>query len=226
MKQSISIRNTCSALAVIVGLSAFGGVTGFGAASADEGVYGPPSPWQVRVRALAVVPEEDADITVIGGTVDIDNSIVPEIDITYFVTDHFALELILATTPHEVEHSSGLDLGSSWLLPPTLTAQYHFNPKGKWRPYVGAGVNYTFFYNIDEPKGFKMDYENGWGYALQAGIDIQVTDDPRWFLNFDVKKVWIDTEVDITVKGTPNTKIKADVDINPWLFGVGFGYRF
>ena len=82
--------------------------------------------WLVRLRAINVVPNEEATITPIGGDVDIDTSVVPELDITYFVQDNWALELILGVTPHDVmavDTAAGdIDLGDVTLLPPTLTA--------------------------------------------------------------------------------------------------------
>lgn len=181
------------------------------------------SPWMVRGRALAVLPEEDLDrinpSLGPGTDVSIDNSVVPELDITYFFTPHIAAELILGTTPHDAKVTSpDVDLGSVWLLPPTLTLQYHFAPEGGIRPYLGVGINYTIFYGKDEPTGTTVDYENRFGWALQAGVDIPIND--RWAVNLDVKQVFLSTEV------TVNGAVKADVDINPLLIGVGVGYRF
>lgn len=105
----------------------------------------------IRARALGVVPDEDATVTgaVTGNTLSIDNSVVPEVDFSYFVTPNIAFELIAAVTPHNVKAPSSsagpLGLGDSWLLPPTLTAQYHFTDMGKFKPYVGVGINYTHF---------------------------------------------------------------------------------
>lgn len=181
--------------------------------------------WLVRGRVINVAPDESATITPIGGDVSIDTSIVPELDITYFVADQWAFELILGVTPHDVRAvgtgAGDIDLGDVTLLPPTLTLQYHFSPDGDVRPYVGAGVNYTYFFNEDLPTGgiaTSIDYDASFGYALQAGADFQVSDD--WFLNVDVKYVDIDT--DVTINGA----IAADVEIDPVIFGVGFGRRF
>lgn len=181
--------------------------------------------WLVRGRVIHVAPDEGATITPIGGDVSIDTSIVPELDITYFVTDTWAFELILGVTPHDVSAvgtgAGDIDLGDVTLLPPTLTLQYHFNPDGDVRPYVGAGVNYTHFFNEDLPAGgiaTSIEYDASFGYALQAGADFQVSDD--WFFNVDVKYVDIDTDVLI------NGAIQADVEIDPIIFGVGFGRRF
>lgn len=180
----------------------------------------------IRARALGVLPDEDATITgaVTGSQINIDSSLVPEVDFTYFVTDHIALELIAAVTPHDVStktsSAGALDLGDAWLLPPTLTAQYHLTGMGKCKPYVGAGVNYTVFFNEDKGSSVTgVDYGNSFGPVLQAGVDYMLDD--HWMVNMDVKKVWINTDVKFN-----NGAIRADVDINPWLVGVGIGYRF
>ncbi len=112
-----------------------------------------------------------------------------------------------------------MDLGQVWVLPPTVTLQYHFMPDHPIvRPYLGAGVNYTVFWKEDSPD-FDMGYDDSFGFALQAGVDIPVNED--WFVNLDVKRLFLDTSVDIG-----NGAVTADVDLDPWVFGAGFGTRF
>jgi outer membrane protein len=105
------------------------------------------------------------------GDADIGDQYVPEFDITYFFNDNIAAELILAVTPHDVSAvnvtvpgaltNADIDLGDVWLLPPTLTLQYHFRTGSKFKPYVGAGVNATFFFNEDEgPVADGIDYDS------------------------------------------------------------------
>lgn len=179
----------------------------------------------VRVRGILVAPDESSTVNVIGGDADADNSVVPELDFSYFFTDNIAAELILATTRHDmsVDNSAigDVDLGEVWLLPPTLTLQYHFKNDSAVTPYVGAGLNYTVFYGEDAPGGTvtSIDYENGIGYALQVGLDYGVGD--NWVLNADLKKVFLNTDVSIN-----GGAITADVDLDPWIFGIGVGYRF
>lgn len=176
----------------------------------------------VRARVIGVIPDESASTT-IGGDVNVSDDWVPEVDFTYFVTDNIALELIAATTKHDVSHKpTGIDLGEVSLLPPTLTLQYHFMPKERFSPYIGAGLNYTFFYDEDPAAGSavtSIDYENSVGYALQAGVDYAVAD--NWYVNFDVKKIFLSTDVSMN-----GGAITADVDLDPWLVGAGVGYRF
>ena len=205
--------------AIVIAAGLAGGLIQTTSAQAAE-----QSPWMVRGRALIVLPEENLDkVSPAIPTLDvsIDDSVVPELDITYFFTPNIAAELILGTTPHDVKTSGpSLDLGRVWLLPPTLTVQYHFAPEAKIRPYIGAGVNYTIFYGQgDEGPGVtSVKYDDSFGWALQAGVDIPI--DEHWALNVDVKQLFLSTTA------TVNGAIKADVDINPLLIGLGVGYRF
>ncbi|WKK58091.1 OmpW family protein [Sphingobacterium sp. BN32] len=194
--------------------------------------------WQVRLRGVAVIPTPSADIATIGGDVDINTKFIPELDFTYFFTKNIAAELILGTTKHNVNTtgsdltaiglgaSEDVDLGSVWLLPPTLTAQYHFYPGKLVKPYVGAGVNYTIFYNVDEGNTVKgVEYKNKFGFATQIGTDINITD--KFFLNVDAKYIFLKTDVDVDASNlAAGLAIPATVDINPFLVGVGIGYKF
>lgn len=178
--------------------------------------------FMIRARIIDVVPDESSSTT-IGGKVDADFGITPEVDFTYFFTDNIAAELIAATSKHDVGAKNttlgNLDLGHVWALPPTLTAQYHFNPHGQIRPYAGAGLGYIYWYNEDSGDVASIDYDGGISYALQAGVDIGL--DEHWALNADVKKLF--HNVDAQINGGAVT---ADVDLDPWVLGVGVAYRF
>lgn len=185
-----------------------------------DSVRAEDSPWLIRARVVMVVPDESASVTGLGGSVDIDTSVIPEIDITYFFSENWAAELVLGTSNHDVATTpSNIDLGDVWLLPPTLTLQYHFAPKAQFRPYIGAGVNYTIFYGADSGAVASIEYDNAFGFALQGGMDYDLGD--NWVFNVDVKKIWLSTDVSIN-----GGAITADVDIDPWFFGTGIGYRF
>lgn len=196
--------------------------------------------WQVRLRGIGVVPNESAKIGIIGGDVAISNALVPELDFTYFFTENFAAELILGTAKHDVNTvgsdisaiggptSFNVDLGSVMLLPPTLTAQYHFFPlkEKKFKPYVGAGINYTLFYNVKEGDIVKgIEYENAIGFAAQIGFDVMFDD--TFFVNFDVKRLFLKTDVAVDATNlAEGLVIPAEVEINPWIVGLGFGMKF
>ncbi len=191
----------------------------------------------VRVRAIMVAPTESS-----GGIlpafpteeVSVNNSIMPEFDITHMVSDHVGLELIAATTKHNASGTSGTTggigkLASTWVLPPTLTVQYHFAPDAKARPYVGAGVNYTMFYSEKPSAGLEtavgqtdVDLKDSFGWAAQAGIDIDLNE--KIFLNFDVKYIDIDTTARLATTAIGTQRVKISLD--PIVFGVGMGFRF
>lgn len=180
--------------------------------------------WQARFRWVSVLPNESATIGTIGGDVEIGKNFIPELDFTYYFTQNIAAELILGKTNHDVKAVNtalgNVNLGDVWLLPPTLTLQYHFNISD-FKPYVGAGVNYTIFYDANPGAVVDVDYENSFGYALQLGFDYDLDD--TWFLNVDAKYIGLSTDVSVNA-GVAT--VPAEVDINPLLIGFGVGMRF
>ncbi len=169
--------------------------------------------WLVRARAVHLDSANGGAAGAAG--VSINDKWIPEVDVSYFFTPNFAAELIL-TYPqkHDVRLNGG-KIGSLKHLPPTLLGQYHFTGMGAFKPYVGAGVNYTRFSGVDIAGGALTVKKNSWGPALQLGFDYAL--DKHWSLNLDVKKVYIDT----TVSGGVG-RFKVD----PVLVGLGVGYRF
>ncbi|WP_244327711.1 OmpW family protein [Roseibium sp. RKSG952] len=184
------------------------------------------SPWQIRVRALGVITEDEGSVDAIPGSdLSYSDTVVPELDITYFFTDNIAAELILGTSFADVDGEGTIsslgEIGTAWFLPPTLTLQYHFTNFGAFKPYVGAGVNYTIFYNQSGESADKLHIDNTWGAALQAGFDYMLDD--HWGVNFDVKKLFLEPDYSVTVGGT---KYHGTAELNPWLIGAGITYRF
>ena len=204
--------------------------------------------WVVRARAVSVSPNEDsrlgktvnkniAPVMSLGAELSVDINVITELDISYYVTKNIAAELILALgTRHDVSvvgdslsTVGNQDLGSINALPPTLTAQWHFNPDQTFDPYVGAGINYTNMldrnlrYSSGPLTGTKIKVDSdSWGYVLQAGLDINLKG--GWLINADVKYVTMDTTVKTNIGGN---WIKIDsLDIDPWVFGVGIGKKF
>lgn len=178
----------------------------------------------VRGRLALVLPSDGGDVYTDPGHVDtgldvddIDNAVIPELDFSYFFTKTIAAELILGTTPHAVRATGGVDVGDVWLLPPTLTLQYHPLPDERISPYVGAGINYTMFYGEDGGlPGFKV--HDTFGFALQAGVDYAIDD--AWSLNLDVKQIFLRPEAEAAGLAV------EEVRIDPLIVGVGLGYRF
>ncbi len=180
----------------------------------------------IHLRAIGVLPENfSSSVSVIGGHVDTTNQAAPEIDLSYFFTDHLSVEVIAATTRHEVSAVGTtigkVDVGSVWVLPPTVTLQYHLNPIGRFRPYAGIGLTVAFFYDSHAagPTVTKAGYSTAIGPALEAGFDYAL--DGNWFANFDVKQMFINTEARIN-----NGAIVAHDALSPTVVGAGVGYLF
>lgn len=200
--------------------------------------------WQVRVRAVAVIPDAKVDINIgapvnasLGDIGKISTTVIPEIDLSYYFTPNWAVELILGVTPHKVtgqNQLAGLEIGQTWLLPPTLTLQYHFTNFGAFQPYIGGGVNYTVFFNTSGANittntpalaGIavtSLGLKNTWAPAAQIGFDYMLN--KHVGLNFDVKKLWLRPNWDGAVNNAIPINGKAQID--PWLIGGGVTYRF
>ena len=204
----------------------------------------------VRLRATHVSPDVSSKLgqqtgpTLLGGAsalygdpnakLEVGNNTIPELDISYYFTKNIAAELILALgTRHDVNISGptaalSKSLGSVNLLPPTLTAQWHFMPDQTFDPYVGAGLAYVRAMDNGLTTAgaavlpIRID-RNNFGTVLQAGFDVNLKD--KWLVNFDVKKVFVGTEVAINNAAGVWTKIDQ-LDIDPWVVSVGFGKKF
>ncbi|MGF6568992.1 outer membrane protein [Paraburkholderia sp. GAS333] len=173
----------------------------------------------VRLRAISIMPDVGTSNTLSALNVGVNNAIVPELDFTYMIRDYLGVELILGTSRHQLTSSLG-NLGGVNVLPPTLLLQYHFNHAGRIRPYVGAGLNYTLFYNNGlSAGGESIGISNhSFGPALQAGVDVQVT--RKLFVNADIKKIWMHT--DATLGGASIGRLNID----PLIVGLGVGMKF
>ena len=190
----------------ILALAALGGIA--------MPVAAQESPWLVRVRAVNL---DSANKDSTGLDLSINDKVIPEVDITYFLTPNLSAELVLTYPQKHTLKAGAAEIGSLKHLPPTLTAQYRFTGLGTFTPYVGAGLNYTRFSSVNLPAGVSID-KNSFGLAVQAGVDVPLSN--QLSLNFDVKKVQIRT--DVSAGGAEIGKFKVD----PLLVGVGVGWRF
>lgn len=184
--------------------------------------------FMIGFGVIGVLPRDSGNVDLIGGTPSASFAVTPQLDFTYFFTPNIAVNLIAATSRHELEVTGSalgtVDLGRVWALPPTLTLQYHPLPASRYSPYVGVGVNYTMFYGEGGSRTapvLDVDVRNAFGAALNAGIDIELA--PNWLLNFDVKWIYLrpDVQVDTSVG-----RIGANANLDPWIFGASVRYRF
>jgi outer membrane protein len=130
---------------------------------------------------------------------------------------------VLAALPfeHDINLNGGGKVADTEHLPPTLSLQYHFNPAGAVRPYVGAGVNYTLFFNETTTgalSGAKLELDPSFGPAAQAGLDVSIGS--LWFVNIDAR--WMDIDTDAKLNGAD----LGTVELDPYAYGISIGRRF
>lgn len=171
----------------------------------------------VRVGAKVVDPKSDNH-----SIVSVDSGTMMTFDVTYMFRDNWAVELLAALPfEHDIDLVDGPKVAKTKHLPPTLSLQYHFAPTATIRPYVGAGVNLTLFFD-EQTTGLLEDSSlslgTSVGPALQAGFDVPIGE--RLFFNVDVRYMWIETKAKLDGASL------GDVEIDPWVFGANLGYRF
>ena len=205
------------------------GVAGCLAGAAHAADFKPKAAGVVmlNVRLSDVAPTgSDAITTLAGGPTGlkakVGDDVMPTIGLTYFMTDNWAIEAIAGPTTHKVRAVGGatnVAVKDSWVLPPVVALQYHFAPAGKISPYLGAGANYMLFYSGKNKNGFQLKLKDGFGAALQAGVDVAVTG--PWSVNVDVKKILFKTTATDAKNG-----LKTTVHLDPWVVSAGVGYKF
>jgi outer membrane protein len=176
----------------------------------------PSGNWMFGARVLGVYPNPSSSLS----GLDVNDQWTGEIDSTYFLSRNLAVESSITWAKQDVTYN-GTGVGSLKMMPVTFALQYHFTDLGAWKPYIGGGFNYTYFYENDLGNNAGASVNNdSWGGALQAGFDYQFQ--RNWYLNADVKYLWINNDVRLNATGGDISSL----DINPWLFGVGVRYRF
>jgi outer membrane protein len=206
----LNVMNAKMKIALSVAVAAGLGLTN--TATAYE-----PGDWLIRAGASYVSPSSDNH-----DVVSVESATNATFNFTYMMTDVWALELLAAVPfKHDLELQNGTKVGSTKLLPPTLSLQYHFRPTETVQPYVGFGLNYTGFSSektTGSLEGSDLDLSNSWGWGVDLGLDIMLND--NWLFNMDVRYLDIDT------KATLDGESLGKVEIDPMVFGVHIGYRF
>lgn len=198
----------------------------------------------VRARAININPDDESENvrsdgkTVPNTTVGVEDAYTLDIDFTYMVAKNWGVELLLdLSSKHDITAKGSTlqslapgTIAETYVLPPALILQYHFAPDGMFRPYAGLGANYTMFLSEKETESLDnglggvsdLSLDDSFGFVAQAGIDYDLGN--NWFMNFDAKYMDIDT------KGSFNSgalgRVDVNVDINPWVFGIGIGTHF
>ncbi|MBN9464820.1 OmpW family outer membrane protein [Brevundimonas sp.] len=187
--------------------------------------------WLVHVDVANVVTNESADVAVggaplPGGSVSMADNATVTFDVSYFLTPNFAINAYAGYPPRaHIEGAGPLaafgTLASANYGPLTVSGEYHFSGLGALRPYVGVGVTYAVFLDVDDNALSDVSVDNAFGPALKLGLDYDVSE--RWTLHAYVQQVWLKTDVSATVGGAPAS---ARLTIDPTVVGVGLGYRF
>ena len=209
-----------------------------GALFTAAGAQTPPAPapgfnagdFVVRVGAGAVLPENaGSGVSLIGGSVHVNDGFSPEVDISYFFSDHFSAQLIAASTRHEIYVANSalaprLDIASTYVLPPAITIQYHPFPHEQLSPYVGLGLDVAFFYDTNPNHGpiDKIRLSNNASPVFDVGVDYNIYG--PFFLNLDFKEILLRTDANIVALGTVH--LQAHTDLFPAVPSFGIEYKF
>lgn len=209
------------------------------AAIAVPAAHAGDSPWTLRVGAAHVGFDADSTVSVAGtpvpgGTIEVENNTVLAFEVGYRLTDQWTLRLAFGVPPTSTLSTGGtLDtlvpplsgtLGTVKYGPAVLSATWTFAELGAFRPYVGAGVNYTYVFDTTDGDIGDLRIKSAWGSVLQAGFDVAI--DRDWSLFLDVRKIFVKTTASGTVTALGGPPATADVTLNPLIVHVGVGYRF
>ncbi|MBO7910613.1 outer membrane protein OmpW [Vibrio splendidus] len=189
----------------------------------------------IRAGAATVSPNDSSGAVLDNSDLEFSVDSDTQLGLTfgYMFTDNISFE-VLAASPfsHNISVNGLGKVADTKHLPPTFMVQYYFGQANSdFRPYVGAGINYTVFFDeslngTGKSAGLSdLSLDDSWGLAANIGIDYMINED--WFLNASVWYADIGTTAKYkqTVNGT-TTQYSTDVDIDPWVFMIGGGYNF
>jgi outer membrane protein len=180
----------------------------------------------LRGRIVGILPDDrDNTISVIGGHVEVSNSVTPEVDLSYFITDHLAIEGEAGVTHNSLVAKNtalgDIDVGKVWGAPIIAILQYHLLPRSRWNPYAGIGIAFLRYFDAQPGGGLvqQLSVQSETGAVFQAGLDFEITD--RWYGNFDIKKLLVSSRATVD-----DGAITTTGNISPIIVGMGIGYRF
>ena len=174
------------------------------------------SPWTVFIRAAHLSLANDTNTALNG--LEVENKTIPDISIRYSFSKNWAAELLLTVPQKHNVSLNGVDIGSFKHLPPTLFGQYHFDTESNFKPYIGAGINYTRISSV-KLLGGAGDLDNSSvGAAAQIGCDYKLSN--NGYISVDLKKIYISSDVKVA-----GAKV-GSIDLDPTVFAVGYGFSF
>ncbi|PYE37772.1 outer membrane protein [Rhizobium sp. PP-F2F-G38] len=179
----------------------------------------------IRARISGVLPYDlHTRIDLIGGTIEVPRLVLPDLDISYFLTDHIAItgQAGALKTRFKIRDSlyGDIDVGSIWTLPLALSADYHLLPDARINPYIGLGAVATWYKGAKPASPLVKDFsvERQISPMIRAGMDVQITE--TWFANTEMRLVLPPTQV------LTNSGVTARTDVKSLSLGFGVSYRF
>ncbi|MBL3571028.1 OmpW family protein [Rhodovulum sp. BSW8] len=172
--------------------------------------------WTLGLGLGYVLPKDDNG-RLAGSESHVGDNARPTITFEYFFADNWGVEVLGALPFKHNIHIDGVGEADTLQLPPVVSLQYHFATSSSVTPFLGAGLNYTTFWDTDSALG-DVDIDDSWGLALHAGVDYAI--DERHAIRADVR--WIDIDSDVKLNGS---KI-GTAHIDPWVFGVSYIWKF
>lgn len=174
--------------------------------------------WQVRAGVSDIEPKSGASSTA-AGDINVDNQFGPSVNLTYFFTPQIAIDVLGALPFKHDINIDGNKAASTKHLPPVVSLQYHFLTDSPLQPYLGVGLNYTWFFDEHlNGSSANLQIKNSFGVAAQAGLDWKF--DEHWLAGVDLR--WVDIDADTSVNGTPI----GTVHVDPLVYSATLGYRF
>lgn len=181
----------------------------------------------VLVRVGMATAQPDVTDNVAGGALklDVDTNSRPGLNLVYMASSQIGIELLGAAPFEHTVTANGTAVGKTKHLPPTLTVQWYPKLSERVQPYMGVGINYTTFWDSNlnatgkaATGANKLSLPYSTGLALEAGVDIKVTDSV--FVSASAWKLDIDTEVRLDGVSA------GELEIDPIAYMIGVGYKF
>ena len=175
------------------------------------------SEWIVRGGFSVVAPDSNNHLIV-----SVEDATSFTFTLGKMMTEHVELE-VLAAWPfeHDLKLVGGEKIGSAKHLPPTVSLNWHFLPEATFDPYIGAGLNYTFFWDETTSgalDGTRLSLGDSLGFAVQAGADFNLSN--NWLINASVRYI------DLSTKAKLDGVSIGTVDIDPIVYSLNIGKRF
>jgi outer membrane protein len=190
--------------------------------------------WRMGGRAVFdSAADTSSELEDTGIALDLESGAGLEFDAAVMFTPRFGAEISIAGTAHELRAVGagtgccGVDGGTVWLVPLTVTLQYHPPVYGSWDPYVGLGYGllepiYSIEGDLETLGAERVELDGDYGPVLQIGVNYNLGS--NWYLNIDARAFTAALEVRVRTETEDLPPVQLEVD--PVLVGFGVGWRF